>query len=429
MLGKLISMLPSDRLHVLPAVLSEAVLATKENNEKTREAGYNLVVEMGRKMASGGSIKRSLIAGMEDSMDEDSEFYFALCLLNIPDPFVAAPATIKEYFTMVAAGLTSSPHMISATITALSRLIFEFNSEVDIETKEELIATNTIFVASNNREIVKSAIGFVKVIIVSLPQELIMAHLPTLIPALLSWSSDHKNHFKVKIRHIFERLIRKFGYEAIERLVGEDDVKLVKNIRKRQLAAKRKKVSREDAEPAEDEDMLGPGQVAAPQRNTGTAYEDALYGSESELGEDSDAEGPSTQKGKRAQRDARPDRKGKKPTAVDELDDGEEPLDLMGDVTTMKGAAINGTKRPLPSSYFKTDRAGKMIVDEDDDSDRASGGDKEMGDSTNAYLEAINGDDSYRKDAQGRVKFNKKRSRQEADDDRLVSSLLTLKHS
>lgn len=72
-MGKLITMLPSDRLHVLPAILSEAVLATKENNEKTREAGYTLVVEMGRKMASGGSIKRSLIPGMEESMDEDSE--------------------------------------------------------------------------------------------------------------------------------------------------------------------------------------------------------------------------------------------------------------------------------------------------------------------------------------------------------------------
>lgn len=73
LLGKLIAILPSDRLHVLPAILSEAVLATKENNEKTREAGYDLVVEMGRKMASGGSIKRSLIPGMEDSMDEDSQ--------------------------------------------------------------------------------------------------------------------------------------------------------------------------------------------------------------------------------------------------------------------------------------------------------------------------------------------------------------------
>lgn len=62
-----------------------------------------------------------------------------------------------------------------------------------------------------------------------------------------------------------------------------------------------------------------------------------------------------------------------------------------------------------------------MIIDEDADSDAGSD-DQKMGDSTNAYLEAINGDDSYRKDASGRVKFNKKRSRQEADDDRFVTA-------
>ena len=237
---------------------------------------------------------------------------------------------------MIAAGLTSSPHMISATITALSRLIFEFNNELDDETKEELIATNTIFVASNNREIVKSAIGFVKVIIVALPAPMILSHLPSLIPALLGWSADHKNHFKVKIRHIFERLLRKFGYEAIERLVGEDDVKLIKNIRKRQLAAKRKRVGREEQPEPVDEDMLGPEQVKAPRQTTGAAYEDALYGSESEMGGDSDAEAPvaGPSKSKRPQREV----KGKRGAGQEggTLDDGEEPLDLMGDVSSMK---------------------------------------------------------------------------------------------
>lgn len=38
-----------------------------------------------------------------------------------------AVASVEEYITMVAGGLAgASPHMISATITALSRLVFEF---------------------------------------------------------------------------------------------------------------------------------------------------------------------------------------------------------------------------------------------------------------------------------------------------------------
>jgi ribosomal RNA-processing protein 12 len=36
-------------------------------------------------------------------------------------------ANVEEYITMVAAGLAgTTPHMISASINALSRLIFEF---------------------------------------------------------------------------------------------------------------------------------------------------------------------------------------------------------------------------------------------------------------------------------------------------------------
>lgn len=38
-----------------------------------------------------------------------------------------ATATIDEYLTMVSGGLAgSTPHMISATITAISRLVFDF---------------------------------------------------------------------------------------------------------------------------------------------------------------------------------------------------------------------------------------------------------------------------------------------------------------
>jgi ribosomal RNA-processing protein 12 len=38
-----------------------------------------------------------------------------------------AKATIGEYITMIAAGLAgATPHMISATVTAVSRLVFEF---------------------------------------------------------------------------------------------------------------------------------------------------------------------------------------------------------------------------------------------------------------------------------------------------------------
>lgn len=116
------------------------------------------------------------------------------------------------------------------------------------ETLQELLTTLIIFLSSANREIVRSAVGYVKVAIVSLPSALVEPSLPTLIPALINWSHEHSNHFKVKIRHIIERLIRKFGIDKVEREVPEDDKKLVQNIRKKQMRSKRKKAERAEAE-------------------------------------------------------------------------------------------------------------------------------------------------------------------------------------
>ena len=50
--------------------------------------------------------------------------------LRVADHIVAA-ASIEEFMTMVAGGLAgASPHMISATVTAISRLVFEFKGVV-----------------------------------------------------------------------------------------------------------------------------------------------------------------------------------------------------------------------------------------------------------------------------------------------------------
>jgi hypothetical protein len=41
-----------------------------------------------------------------------------------------ATASVEEYMTMIAGGLAgATPHMISATVTAISRLVFEFKGE------------------------------------------------------------------------------------------------------------------------------------------------------------------------------------------------------------------------------------------------------------------------------------------------------------
>lgn len=78
-------------------------------------------------------------------------------------------------------------------------------------------------------------------------------HLPQLVPALLGWVHDHKNHFKSKTVHIFERMMRRFGVEEVishaPREGGER--KVLEGIRKRKERAKRKKAGKGDEEEEE----------------------------------------------------------------------------------------------------------------------------------------------------------------------------------
>lgn len=118
---------------------------------------------------------------------------------------------------------------------------------------EEIITTLLVFLSSANREIVKSVLGFVKLAIHTLPVEALRPHMPQLVPALLNWSHDHKNHFKVKVRHIFERILRRFSFEEVLACANDSDAtKVLTNIKKRKERAKRKKAERRD-----DEDDVG----------------------------------------------------------------------------------------------------------------------------------------------------------------------------
>lgn len=109
---------------------------------------------------------------------------------------------------------------------------------------DEIFTTSLVFLDSANREIVKSALGFVKLAIHTYPSEVVQQHLRPLIKLLMGWSHGHKNHFKLKVRYICERMIRKFGFDEVFASVeSEDGKKLLLNIKKRKEHAKKKKQS------------------------------------------------------------------------------------------------------------------------------------------------------------------------------------------
>lgn len=147
----------------------------------------------------------------------------------------------------------------------------------------EIFTTILVFLTSANREIVKSTLGFLKLSIHTLPVDLIRPHLPQLVPALLGWSHDHKNHFKAKVRHIFERMLRRFQWEEIYGCVeGEEAAKMLVNIKKRKERAKKKRAAA--AEDGDDDEvsllffLVSRASLTNKQGILAATYREACYG-------------------------------------------------------------------------------------------------------------------------------------------------------
>jgi len=105
-----------------------------------------------------------------------------------------------------------------------------------------------VFLTSKSREIARSAIGFIKVALVTLSKEVMERRLEKLIPNLMVWSHETKGHFRVKVKSLMERMIRKLGYDTILKYTPEQDRKLLINIRKTRDRKKRGKEAVEEVE-------------------------------------------------------------------------------------------------------------------------------------------------------------------------------------
>ncbi|KAH6950618.1 hypothetical protein HG530_011261 [Fusarium avenaceum] len=384
----LLPFIPDTSLHFIPSVLSEVVISCKENNERARETAYDLLVLMGYRMteANGAPIDNSKVPHMPD---------------NAP----AGTANIEEFITMVSAGLAgSTPHMISASITAISRLLHEFRSNLSEATLSDLVQTMDLFLTSNNREIVKSCLGFVKVCVIGLPVELMLPRLSTLVPNLIVWSHEHKGHFKAKVKHILERMVRRFGYDNIHQNCPDDDKKLIVNIRKTKERSKKKKDAAKGENDGEDSDDEEEGQ---PKRQFENEYDQALYSSDSDDDGDSDNE------------TARPSKKAQKGGKTYIVEDDDEPLDLLDKKALANISSTKPVKMRKPTrSKAKYDLDGKLILGKDSDDEGAMDVDEPNPEASGvgAYVAALKGKDVAKRGRGGKLKFSNRRSKDDDED-------------
>lgn len=285
-----------------------------------------------------------------------------------------------------------------------------------------------MFLQNPNREIVRSVLGFVKVEVVSLPETLVRPRLNTLLANLMVWSHEHKAQFKAKVKHIVERMVRKFGVEAVEQACPPEDRKLITNIRKTREQKKKKKLAaEEDGEAPKDK----------PKGKFESEYDQAVYGSESE-----DSEGDSEDEFVKNHQKSNGSAKGGKGGQTYIIEDEDEPLDLLsrkalGNISSTKPLR----QRQVPKmSKAKRNEDGKLVLGGPDSDDEPSSRSKKGGksndndgdvlmdidetanggsleDGINAYVDAIRGRDSAKRGLKGKLKFTNKRGNEDDDMD------------
>lgn len=187
------------RHDVVASFLTEIVLALKEANKKTRNRAYDILVQIGHAC-----------------VDEEK---------------VADKEALLEIFNMVAGGLAGeTSHMVSAAVKGLARLAYEFSDL--ISAAYNLLPFTFLLLRRKDREIIKANLGLLKVLVAKSQGENLNTHLKSLVEGLLNWQVDAKNHFKSKIKLLIEMLVKKCGLDAVKKVMPEEHLKLLTNIRK-----------------------------------------------------------------------------------------------------------------------------------------------------------------------------------------------------
>ncbi|KAH3902963.1 related to Ribosomal RNA-processing protein 12 [Saccharomycodes ludwigii] len=411
-LKTIIGLLPPDHLYFIVVCAPEVILSTRDVNERTRELAFGTLILMAKKMmtAKDGVIDLGRVASI-DSEDK-------------------IPSSLAEFFKIISAGLISdSQHMVSATITSYACLVFEFKEQLDFDSLWNIYDTIELYLTSNSREIVKSAIGFIKVVVLSFPVESVRDKIPSLLPKLLRWSHEHTGHFKSKIKNIIERLVRRFGEDFMEGIFPEEDKKLFSNIKKQRNRNNKKKITEE-----EDNDA-GTKNDQQKQNNMGTfnnstrfmsAFDEVVYASDTEENADGVTEFDEEGNIKR--------KPGRQKNAQYIVENKENPLDLL-DTSTLTHITSSRPKKFNEKSHssrkrndgYEYDVEGKIIIntDESNSKNKDTNDDdplKEINSGINAYLEAVkNGPIRGQKN---KLKFKKRSTDNDefSDDEKMPAS-------
>ncbi|XP_040905089.1 RRP12-like protein [Toxotes jaculatrix] len=312
----------------ITTLLPEVIICTKEVSVGARKNAYNLLVEIGNAFIR-------FCGNKKDAME--------------------------QYLVLVYAGLTGSVTMITCTVLALTRLVFEYKDSIEVTTMEQLLHNVCLLMSSRTREIVKAALGFIKVILFIMDPKTLASHVTVMMEGIGNIKDDVRRHFRTKLKNIFTKFIRKFGFELVKSMLPAEHHKVLVNIRKAEARNKRRKQAAEQQDDSESEEE-------APKTKS-ESIEDILAESDSDLSED----------------EGKPQKKAGKPQKGRAwLKEGEEdePLNFLDPKVSQRVLATNPElrKNTKVEHGFKVTSDGRLIIREDEDEDVKDKDEEEMKD-------------------------------------------------
>jgi len=215
-----------EKTKFLKDIIPEIVLSVKDINERCRNIAYQLL---------------SIIA--EKFLDNSEHFTDYMNMLMV----------CLETIQLNVKPSIDDQKYISATLLALASLTYNHSDSLGMDIIQEILTyVCTILKNYSTRELVESALSYVKVYITVIPSTCSMW--PSIVDALSQMNEDCKRHFRQKVRDIFTKLIRKYGIGSISSMVSTDATlqKRLKNINKIE-DAKRKKRELERMKKSENE--------------------------------------------------------------------------------------------------------------------------------------------------------------------------------
>ncbi|KAH0557965.1 RRP12-like protein [Cotesia glomerata] len=283
-------------------------------------------------------------------------------LNNIADRLLDKGDSFDKYIQIIVAGLGSNPAFIHATLLSLASLTYKYTGSIGISRAKEILELTCTLLTGPAREIVLSALCYVKVYLSAFPTAIIGPDLQSIMKGITGMTEDCKRHFRQKVRDILTKLIRKFGIEPISELIPQSDEimhKRIKNIRKIEARKQKIKEERKKGEDSDEEFSV---------KRKPKSIEDILADSDEDF-DDTDNDGG--------------DNKKKQAPKIwikeneDDIMDFTDPA-AMRNITSSKPGSANLLERgKLKNRGFKTDDAGRLIIkDSDDESEEEKVGKK-----------------------------------------------------